>query len=78
MGNGAVKAMKHRVRNAPGARGAHVFFTQPSEDTLIKVAEQYVSYQDPPLSPLKYGDWHDIKVKAAFGTDLVGNKVASS
>ena len=40
--NGAVKAMKHRVRGAPYARGAHVFFTQPSDDFVIKVAEQYV------------------------------------
>jgi hypothetical protein len=74
--NGAVKAMKHRVRNAPYARGAHVFFTQPSDDLVIKVAEQYVSYQDPPLPPVRYGDWHDIKVTAAFGTAFVGTKVA--
>jgi len=73
--NGAVKAMKHRVRNAPSARGAHVFFTQPSEDLVIKVAEQYVSYQDPPLPLLRYGDWHDIKVTQAFGTALVGSRV---
>jgi isopenicillin N synthase-like dioxygenase len=76
--NGAVKATKHRVRNAPGARGAHVFFTQPSEDTVIKVAEQYVSRQDPPLRTIKYGEWHDIKVNAAFGTTLIGTKVAES
>merc|ERR1719498_1685858 len=74
--NGAVNAMKHRVRNAPYARGAHVFFTQPSEDLVIKIAEQYVSCQDPPLAPVRYGDWHDIKVAAAFGTAFVGTKVA--
>ena len=76
--NGAVKAMKHRVRGAPYARGAHVFFTQPSDDFVIKVAEQYVSYQNPPLPPVRYGDWHDIKVTAAFGTAFVGTKVAES
>merc|ERR1719506_1122360 len=72
--NGAVKAMKHRVRNSPSARGAHVFFTQPSVDLVIKVAEQYVSHQDPPLAPLKYGDWHDMKVAMAFGTTKIGTK----
>ena len=37
-----------------------------------------VSYQDPPLPPVRYGDWHDIKVTAAFGTAFVGTKVGAA
>ena len=43
----------------------------------VRLARE-VSYQNPPLPPVRYGDWHDIKVTAAFGTAFVGTKVGAA
>ena len=43
------------------------FFIQPTNDLAIKVVERYVSYQVSPISNLRDGDSHDIKLATRRG-----------
>ena len=43
------------------------FFIQPTNDLAIKVVERYVSYQVSPISKLRDGDSHDIKLATLRG-----------
>mmetsp|Transcript_116373 Transcript_116373/g.336126 ORF Transcript_116373/g.336126 Transcript_116373/m.336126 type:complete len:404 (+) Transcript_116373:133-1344(+) len=74
--NGHIKACLHRVRidkaSEPRKAGttrrqSHIMFLQPDTDTVIAPLPQFLSEAGGNLDPIRYGDWHKMKVNLAFG-----------
>ncbi|CAE7210507.1 2ODD19 [Symbiodinium natans] len=94
MTNGQIKALPHRVhvqtdsleaQSDPGKRGvrqSHILFLQPDSDTWVAPLRPYLLNNGNDLDPIRYGDWHQMKVNLAFDgllgreeSDIVAQRV---
>jgi len=73
--NGRIKALPHRVHVQPeslscdsrrGVRQSHIIFLQPDSDTWVAPLKPYLLNDGNDLDPIRYGDWHHMKVSLAF------------
>ncbi|CAE7552628.1 2ODD19 [Symbiodinium sp. CCMP2456] len=74
--NGQIKALPHRVHvqkeslevsdGGRGARQSHIIFLQPDSDTWVAPLKPYLLNNGNDLAPIRYGDWHQMKVRLAF------------
>ncbi|CAE7523419.1 2ODD19 [Symbiodinium necroappetens] len=74
--NGQIKALPHRVhvqKESMEASGtwpltpqSHIIFLQPDSDTWVAPLKPYLLNNGNDLAPIRYGDWHQMKVRLAF------------
>ncbi|CAE7671477.1 2ODD19, partial [Symbiodinium pilosum] len=50
----------------PGVRQSHILFLQPDSDTWVAPLRPYLLNNGNDLDPIRYGDWHQMKVRLAF------------
>mmetsp|Transcript_127835 Transcript_127835/g.368108 ORF Transcript_127835/g.368108 Transcript_127835/m.368108 type:complete len:101 (+) Transcript_127835:640-942(+) len=74
--NGAIPAVSHRVLADRGGQ-AHIFFVQPSDDDEVEGSALFPVQGKPAETRVRFGTWHGMKKRRAYGGDSVLSEVAA-